>query len=71
MLDRATEIQEWVEKQNGSKEYVVIDDDLSVNGLPNSINERCVLTKPLIVLDEEAMTKVMFILKESKLTSLI
>jgi hypothetical protein len=63
MLDRAAEIKEWVEKQKGLTKYVVIDDDLSINGLPNSIKEKCVLTKPLIGLDEEAMYKVMSILK--------
>ena len=53
----------WEGLQKGLTKYVVIDDDLSINGLPNSIKEKCVLTKPLIGLDEEAMYKVMSILK--------
>lgn len=42
MADRATEIGEWVSKLRTRAEYVVLDDDLSINGLPLAIKSRCV-----------------------------
>jgi hypothetical protein len=63
MANRATEIQEWVDKQTGRQPYVVIDDDLSINGLPPLIKDRCVITKPMVGLDEESATKVLDILR--------
>ncbi|WP_210515496.1 HAD domain-containing protein [Hymenobacter terricola] len=62
MGDRADEIAEWVASRSDGETYVIIDDDLSINRLPEAIKARCVLTKPLIGLDEEAMTKVLDIL---------
>jgi hypothetical protein len=62
MLSRAIEIQEWINKQNGSTDFVIIDDDLSINDLPASVKERLVLTKPMIGLDDEATNKVLEIL---------
>jgi len=63
MANRATEINEWVEKQKGSEKFVVIDDDLSINDLPPYIKEKCVQTKPLIGLDDEATEKALNILQ--------
>ena len=63
LLDRATEIKEWVEKFGGQANYVVIDDDLSINGLSDSIKERCILTKPLIGFDKFCLEKALDILK--------
>ena len=63
MHDRATEIKQWVEKQDDDLPFVVIDDDLSINGLPTYIKEKCVLTKPLIGLDDEATMKVFQVLQ--------
>src|SRR5688572_2590645 len=54
MPDRASEIKEWVDKQVNPQLYVIIDDDLSLNNLPATIKRRCVLTKPMIGLDNEA-----------------
>lgn len=62
MADRATEIKEWIDKQPDRKPYVIIDDDLSINSLSISIRENCVLTKPMIGLDEEAAEKALEIL---------
>ena len=62
MPDRAIEIKEWVDKQNNDRQFVIIDDDLSINSLPTSIKDRCVLTKSLIGLDEEATVKAIKIL---------
>jgi hypothetical protein len=62
LLNRATEIKEWV-KNNLDKNYVIIDDDLSINSLEDSIKERWVSTKPLIGLDKESKDKALQILK--------
>lgn len=64
MADRATEIKEWVEKQKGSEKFVIIDDDLSINSLPPYIKARCVQTKPLIGLDDEATARALEVLRE-------
>lgn len=61
--DRATEIKEWVEKFGGQSNYLVIDDDLSINGLSDNIKERCILTKPLIGFDKYSLEKALNILK--------
>jgi hypothetical protein len=63
MADRATEIKEWVEKQTVSQPFVIIDDDPSINDLPSTIKEKCVLTKSMIGLDEESTIKTLDILR--------
>lgn len=62
MVGRASEIREWVDKKVEKENFVIIDDDLSINGLPRTIKDRCVLTKPMIGLDEEATQKALNIL---------
>jgi 16S rRNA C1402 (ribose-2'-O) methylase RsmI len=64
MENRATEIKNWVEINHGKEPFVVIDDDLSINGLPENIKNKCVLTKPMIGLNEEVMKKALEILFE-------
>lgn len=63
MLDRAGEIKEWFEINGDKNNFVIIDDDLSLNGLPEIIKDKCVMTKPLIGLDEEATIKALKILQ--------
>ena len=65
MADRATEIREWIDRQDPDEKFVVIDDDLSINSLPSYIKEKCVLTKPLIGLNDEVTEKVLRILFSS------
>jgi len=62
MSDRATEIEEWIFNYSGEEAYVVIDDDLSLNRLPKVLKERCVLTKPMIGLDQETASRALSIL---------
>src|SRR5689334_7817100 len=54
MLDRATEIKEWFDSGGHKYNFVIIDDDLSLHGLPAAIKSKCVMTSPLIGLNEEA-----------------
>ena len=51
-LTRADQILLWYNEEGTDKKFVVIDDDNSINGLPLDIKERCIVTKPLIGLDE-------------------
>lgn len=62
LLDRGTEIKEWVEKYGQQQNYVIIDDDQSINALPESIKERWVVTRPSIGFDKEALQKALLIL---------
>jgi hypothetical protein len=62
MLDRGTEIKEWVDQNNLVKNYVIIDDDTSINGLSQSIKDKWVITKPFIGIDEEVKQKVLKLL---------
>lgn len=62
LLDRGTEIKEWVEKEGMNVNYVIIDDDLSINALPDDIKQRWVSTKSTIGFDKEALEKALLIL---------
>jgi len=65
MLDRGTEIKEWVEEKGENQNYVIIDDDNSINDLPENIKERWVQTRPSVGFDEECLEKALFILKKN------
>ncbi len=58
---RASEIAAWVAAHNTAN-YVVLDDDPSLHGLPAPIKSRCVITKPLLGLDAEATRQALRIL---------
>lgn len=62
LLDRGTEVKEWVDNYGQESNYVVIDDDLSLHDLPLEIKQRCVITKPLIGFDSSSLEKALRIL---------
>ncbi len=62
LLDRGTEIKEWAERQTENLNYIIIDDDSSINSLSNDLKEKWIQTKPHIGFDEEALEKALFIL---------
>jgi hypothetical protein len=62
MLDRGSEIKEWVETKGIDQNYVIIDDDLSINALSEEIKERWVATKLLIGFDKAALEQALQIL---------
>ncbi|NML64286.1 hypothetical protein HHL22_03610 [Hymenobacter sp. RP-2-7] len=62
---RASEITAWVARPGNPTNYVVLDDDPSLHGLPLAIKNRCVFTKPLIGLDTVATQQVLHILRSS------
>jgi hypothetical protein len=61
MKDRGTEIENWA-KDNPNTNFVIMDDDPSINKLPEWIRQRWVSTKPFIGIDEEAKQNVLSIL---------
>ncbi|MDI9877763.1 CPCC family cysteine-rich protein [Flectobacillus rivi] len=62
LLDKGSEIKEWVENKGQEHNYVIIDDDQSINALPEYIKERWVATKPSVGFDKEALEKALLIL---------
>ena len=60
---RSDEIQVWVDQFGETENYVIIDDDLSINSLPELIKSRWVMTKPMIGLNKEAADKALDILQ--------
>jgi hypothetical protein len=66
MLDRASEIKEWFDSGGDKHNFVIIDDDLSLSGLPAVLKDRCVMTKSLIGLDEEATNHAIRILQRDR-----
>jgi hypothetical protein len=61
MKDRGTEIWDWVNDWEDTN-FVIIDDDLSINKLPEWIKQRWVAIKPFTGIDEEAKQNVLSIL---------
>jgi hypothetical protein len=68
---RASEIAAWVAAQGERTNYVVLDDDLSLHGLPAALKRRCVITKPLLGLDADATQRVLHILREPAILSIL
>lgn len=62
-VDRGMEIKEWVDKFGTGKQFVIIDDDLSINALPPDIKAKWVMTKSMVGLDEECTDIAIRILK--------
>lgn len=52
-LNRKDEIMNWV-NSGVNESYVIIDDDKSLNDLPQNIKQNCVITSSLVGLNEEA-----------------
>lgn len=50
-LSRKDEILNWFSMNKNVEDFVIIDDDTSLNGLPKILIERLVQTKPLIGLN--------------------
>jgi hypothetical protein len=66
MPARGLEIEAWVSKGGHKENYVILDDDLSINGLSDEIKSRFVQTSPLIGLNEEATLKALAVLYRNK-----
>jgi len=67
-MDRKAEILNWVENSWNHENFVIIDDDKNLNGLPKEIKERLVLTKSLIGLNEDDANAAIYNLRDHSLT---
>lgn len=63
--NRGIEIKNWVENEGKNLNYVIIDDDTSINSLENYIKERAVLTNKFIGFDKESKEMAFKILKNN------
>lgn len=55
LIDKITEIVNWVSHNDG--DYIIIDDDVLLGRLPDSIKSHWVKTSPLIGFDDESLSK--------------
>jgi len=63
-LTRKTEIEHWMDKcKYRPEEVIIIDDDKSLNGLPQNLKDRLVLTNPYIGLNTTSYSDLERILK--------
>ncbi len=66
-LSRKEEILNWQFKNKGINDYVIIDDDKSLNGLPSIIKEKVVLTSPMVGLTNDDALSAIKTLKKYEL----
>jgi len=66
-LNRKEEILNWLEHNHIKENFVIIDDDKSLNDLPLFLKKHLVLTQPLIGLTEELADEAIFILNNKNL----
>lgn len=69
-LNRKEEILNWFYSKKDDENFVIIDDDKSLNGLPNFLKENLVLTSPLVGLTDELAIEAADILRKKELISL-
>ena len=64
-LNRKDEITNWYEANcNVNENYVIIDDDKSLNALPHEMKDNLVLTSSLVGLNDELADQAISILKQ-------
>jgi hypothetical protein len=54
----------WFNLNNVSEKFVIIDDDKSLNGLPDFLKTKLILTSPLIGLTESHLEEIKEILSQ-------
>ena len=57
-LSRKDEILEWFHTNKLNEPFVIIDDDTSLNSLPNYLKEKLILTSPIIGLTVEHLDSI-------------
>jgi len=63
-LNRNDEILNWFNLNNVSEEFIIIDDDKSLNALPPFLKDRLILTSPLIGLTDSHLDEIKAILNQ-------
>lgn len=64
-LNRKEEILRWFSINNDVDDFVIIDDDKSLNGLPSNLKQKLVQTSPMIGLTEEHIEQTFKIFESS------
>jgi len=65
LLSRKDEILNWFNLNNVNEEFVIIDDDKSLNALPTFLKNKLILTSPLIGLTENHLDEIIEILGQN------
>lgn len=68
-LSRKEEILNWQFKNKGINDYVIIDDDKSLNGLPINIKNKLILTSPMVGLTNDDALSAIETLRKSELVT--
>lgn len=63
-VNRKEEILDWIKTSENKENFVILDDDKSLNGLMNNLKEKLVLTSPLVGLTSEQADEAISILKQ-------
>ncbi len=63
-LNRKDEVLNWFNLNNVSEKFVIIDDDKSLNALPDFLKTKLILTSPLIGLTESHLEEIKEILSQ-------
>lgn len=66
-LNRKEEILNWFNSKFDRENFVILDDDKSLNGLPLSLKENLVLTSSLVGLTDELAMEAILILRKQEL----
>ena len=63
-LSRKDEILNWFAVNNINGDFVIIDDDKSLNDFPDSLKKNLILTNPIIGLTDEHLESIMTIINK-------
>lgn len=66
-LSRKEEILNWQLKNKNISDYVILDDDKSLNGLPSNIKDKLVLTSSMVGLTDEDASSAIKALRKAEL----
>lgn len=62
-LNRKDEVINWFNLNTYNDDFVIVDDDKSLNGLPSFLKDKLVLTKPMIGLTDSHLDEIKVALK--------
>jgi hypothetical protein len=68
-LNRKNELLNWFNSNDLKDDFLIIDDDKSLNDLPTFLKEKLVLTSPYIGLSEKDMNDIKTILEKSPISA--
>ncbi len=61
-LNRKDEILRWYQNQNNIEDFIIIDDDKSLNGLPQQLKDKLILTSATVGLNDELADEAIMLL---------